>query len=227
MEKDNKRTFPGMADSHMRTSLLVANSGGLSFTSLTLMLTRTLVSWWWPPVRRDMGRDRRQIQLRALQFALIKNRFLFVLVYGCARLSSSSLPQLTMSHFQQGYLSVRASQAATHYFWFCKNYRRDKRKRIQDCAPQLFLTKPLKRFWCGSEKCQIYMLNIQQQWTIDAPGTWTWTKKWWKITGCYFVCTHSISTMPCIFAIVVGIIFPLPCYYKPFILLPRACERLA
>lgn len=45
-------TFPGMADSHMSTSLLVANSGGLSFTSLTLILTRTLVSWWWPPTRR-------------------------------------------------------------------------------------------------------------------------------------------------------------------------------
>lgn len=39
-------TFPGATLSHMRTSLVVANSGGLSFTSFTLILTRTLVSWW-------------------------------------------------------------------------------------------------------------------------------------------------------------------------------------
>lgn len=47
--KARTRTFPGATLSHIRTSLLVANSGGLSFTSFTLMLTRTLVSWWWPP----------------------------------------------------------------------------------------------------------------------------------------------------------------------------------
>lgn len=144
-----------MADSHMRTSLLVANSGGLSLTSLTLMLTRTLVSWWWPPARRDIGRDQRQIEPRMPRLAFIKNRFLFVLVDVCARLSSSSLPQLTMNHFQQGYLPVRASQAATYYFWFCKNYRRDKQKRVQEWAAQFLLTKPLNGFWCESEKCQM------------------------------------------------------------------------
>lgn len=131
-----KHTFPGMADSHMRTSLLVANSGGLSFTSLTLMFTRTLVSWWWPPACRHIGRDKSQIQLRTLQFTFVRNRFLFVLVYVCACPSSSSLPQLTMNHFQQGYLSIRASQVAMYCFWFFKNYRRDKQKRVKQILMQ-------------------------------------------------------------------------------------------
>lgn len=42
-------TFPGAMVSHMKSSLSPANSGGLSFTSLTLILARTFVSWWWPP----------------------------------------------------------------------------------------------------------------------------------------------------------------------------------
>lgn len=46
-------TLPGEAFSHTRISFCVANSGALSFTSLTLMLTRTFVSWWCPPVRND------------------------------------------------------------------------------------------------------------------------------------------------------------------------------
>lgn len=37
-------------------------------------------------------------------------------VYACARLPSSSLLQLTMNHFQQGYLSIRASQGGDVLF---------------------------------------------------------------------------------------------------------------
>lgn len=40
----DEHTLPGKMDSHMKTSLLFANSGGLSFTSFTLMSTCTFVS---------------------------------------------------------------------------------------------------------------------------------------------------------------------------------------
>lgn len=38
---------------------------------------------------------------------------------------------------------------------------------------------------------------------------------------------HFYTVLPCIFAILVSMIFPLPCHYQAFIQLPRACQRLA
>lgn len=170
-----KHTCPGMAASHIRTSRSGVSSGGLSFTSLTLMLTRTLVSWWCPPTWRH--RYNCHIQ-RTLQFTFIKKRFLFVPEYVCACLSSSSPPQLTVNNSQQGYVSIRASQAETCYSWFCKNYRRDKRMHVQDCTAQFFWQNYSTDF--DAEATNVwYMLHTAALNLIDAP--WTWTK-WWTIT---------------------------------------------
>lgn len=117
----------------------------------------------------DAGANR-QIQ----HISSIEGRFLLVLEYACACLSSSTPPHLTMNNSHPGYLSISASQATR-------------------LTPDIYVRHTAT-------------LNLRCSYNIDM------SKEALKDKRCFFffVCTHfwkSISTMPCIFVILVRMIF--------------------
>ena len=121
----------------MRTSLLVANSGGLSFTSLTLMLTRTLVSWWWPPAHTHTHthtQSRAKNDECSAAYKKIQSSVKFIIdqmsFVACLWLlvCLHSNPCLALAEHKANYeyfparlaVNQSATQPAICYFWFAK-----------------------------------------------------------------------------------------------------------
>lgn len=148
----------------MRTSLLVANSGALSFTSLTLMLTRTLVSWWWPPAHRHTHTEHRAQSRAALlhrksqsSSKVIKGRMTFVLESLWLLVCLYSNPFIMFAGRKANYeyfpTTLPVNQSATLpaiCYFDCKNYRHEFEFVCHSVTviPTLFFLTTLS-FWCA------------------------------------------------------------------------------
>lgn len=146
----------------MRTSLLVANSGGLSLTSFTLMLTRTLVSWWWPPacivhtvqckIISILLHIKIQSSVKVIKATMSFLCELFVIVCVCIVIRIwHRVNGKTVNIFHLNCLSISQPLSQLFIILICKNYR-----RVSETSKKKKYTQTeWHSFSCSSQKCQV------------------------------------------------------------------------